>query len=759
MPRLERYSDLTMQPNLKILIDHVCAFVERNQVQWPDLHSRPVIFNRSAILMEVMITIQCFCFKEKYTAKKKGKEATQVGGPFYLLAIFDAIMNTMTKVNGKKIWMCKSMGMSQFHELLLSFYGKERLRYIYLVRDPRDVCLSFMKTPVGDCHPYVIAKKWAKLQNFAAHILQDTPELIHQVCYEEVLGNKEAQVAKIVKFMGARNVCRSMRRGSIIAIKTEEEVVSSARVGRESLMARNLSCQFQNLVRGDSFLAGQFKKWATEMEDEDIIVVESVAFREMTRLGYEPHLVKFLDDRIDFTGRLGETYDADNAMLIEKMNADLAVDNPYDLKRRQIQAAVLEKRITEHYEKEFVKSPEMDIEEALDSVDAVQNGKGFLFGTSFNFEQWPMNASLVGFQTDSDVSERFHLQGTQVLKLKSNVSIKFAAASQGGYYPHEKDKVNQDAFIAGTTVHEVERNSQFKKERPDGILFAVFDGHGPNGADCARRAQEYVNRQFVADVKVDTPSTRGYLNQSSHIASSLHSTYRGASSLLESGEAEIDAAQSGTTATSLFITKDLLHTANVGDSRCLLIHHNKKGKEISVNALTIDHTPEREDEINRIKACGGVIMTSDQYDTEDPNLPSSEQKRIWSKDGKWPGTAFTRSIGDALAKELGVCADPECADFPIPASDATFVLGSDGVFDFIPDEEIGAIVNKHKDPADACRELVGKAYNRWCESEERTDDITVIVGHVKRSKSSSRGVLGKLRHRVAQGALRLKLGV
>ena len=111
------------------------------------------------------------------------------------------------------------MGMSQFHDILLSFYGKERLRYIYLVRDPRDVCLSFMKTPVGDCHPYAIAKKWSRLQNFAATILHETPDLIHQVCYEEVLGDKEAQVAKVVEFMGARDVCRSMRRGSIVAIK------------------------------------------------------------------------------------------------------------------------------------------------------------------------------------------------------------------------------------------------------------------------------------------------------------------------------------------------------------------------------------------------------------------------------------------------------------------------------------------------------------------------------------------------------------
>ena len=37
--------------------------------------------------------------------------------------------------------------------------------------------------------------------------------------------------------------------------------------------------------------------------------------------------------------------------------------------------------------------------------------------------------------------------------------------------------------------------------------------------------------------------------------------------------------------------------------------------------------------------------------------------------------ASTRSIGDAVAKDLGVVAEPECADFPIPPTGAIFILG------------------------------------------------------------------------------------
>ena len=33
--------------------------------------------------------------------------------------------------------------------------------------------------------------------------------------------------------------------------------------------------------------------------------------------------------------------------------------------------------------------------------------------------------------------------------------------------------------------------------------------------------------------------------------------------------------------------------------------------------------------------------------------------RVWSPAGNYPGTAFTRSIGDAMAEDLGVFAEPE----------------------------------------------------------------------------------------------------
>ena len=309
--------------------------------------------------------------------------------------------------------------------------------------------------------------------------------------------------------------------------------------------------------------------------------------------------------------------------------------------------------------------------------------------------------------SSDDVSRRLKVQDTQTLELKGGLSITFAAASQGGYYPGDKEKANQDAFIAGYSFCDT-----------SSLLFAVLDGHGHNGAECAKHARDQLlieSQGWMVDDLTHSVSLLDELQQ--------HSFHK-ISSSLETGKAGVDASYSGTTATILIVTDANMHTAHVGDSRCLLIEQDK------VTSLTMDHIPDREDEVKRIESHGGVVRVTEQYDTGDLTLQG--QKRIWSSEGKGPGTAFTRSLGDAIAKQLGVCADPECSHFPIHF-DSIFVLGSDGVFDFISNEEIGKIVKKYTNPADVCRELVGISWNRWSVSEERTDDITVIIGYVKRS--------------------------
>ena len=107
-------------------------------------------------------------------------------------------------------------------------------------------------------------------------------------------------------------------------------------------------------------------------------------------------------------------------------------------------------------------------------------------------------------------------------------------------------------------------------------MFAVFDGHGPNGHECARSAVDSIRTQFVGNV-LDESTKRGSLDESETVKDCFSTSYLSASAKLETGSNGI-ASHSGTTATSLFITKNYLHTANVGDSRCLLVENDKNGR-------------------------------------------------------------------------------------------------------------------------------------------------------------------------------------
>ena len=665
---------------------------------------------------------------------------------YYLLAIFDEIMTTCAEANGCRMWMCKSMGMSQYYDMLLNFYGKERLRFVYLVRDPRDVTLSFMKTPVGDCHPYTVAKKWATLQNHALQILSDAPELVHQVRYEHILQDKVGEVAKINKFMGSRGESKTLRRGSVVVLADDQQLSARAKSGREASSARRLSYQFKNLGRGDSFTKKQFAKYLIEMEEDDMHIVESVALEEMTRLGYNPHLVGETREAMQFTDERVEEFAKLNKELVDKMISDLAEDNPDDLSRRQVQGSVLKAPLV-HFQSSF-QMLEMDREKLLDDTDDEDEVHDSAFKVAnIDFAKWPRNSSQVGYLTRHSVTGRLQVEESKTVNLGKHMTMTFAAASQRGYYPSDRNKPNQDAYLSGVMAVCPDTDKSYS-------LFSVFDGHGDIGDECARITRDMVEHDFVNGIKtMESKSNnmsklskrRRAVKEASFVEQIMTDAYLRANEKLSHGNLNVNS--SGTTAVSLCVCSDSnLYVANVGDSRCILIS-KPKGGELNVQALTNDHSPDREDEKSRIEKCGGVVMTSEQYDVMDPTMysASSEPRRVWSKEGKWPGAAFSRSIGDALAKDLGVIAEPECTRASLTCDETMFVVGSDGIFDFITNEDVAEIVDENSDPADACRALVGMSYQRWSEHEERTDDITIVVGNIRRHAKEKFSTLKSLR--------------
>lgn len=202
---------------------------------------------------------------------------------------------------------------------------------------------------------------------------------------------------------------------------------------------------------------------------------------------------------------------------------------------------------------------------------------------------------------------------------------------------------------------------------------------------------------------------------------------------------------SGTTAITIMMRGRDIYVGNVGDSRAVGAAKEENGNVIAIS-LSIDQTPYREDELRRVKQCGARVQTLDQMDglknpfdecwgkEEDDD---GDPPRLWLPGERYPGTAFTRSIGDGVAETIGVYANPEIQKRSLTKDDLFLVICSDGVFEFISSQQVVDIVNQYEDPMLACRALISEAYRLWLQYEIRTDDITAIVIQVSNLKSKS----------------------
>eukprot|EP00889_Picochlorum_renovo_P004728 jgi/Picre1/31758/NNA_007109.t1 len=100
--------------------------------------------------------------------------------------------------------------------------------------------------------------------------------------------------------------------------------------------------------------------------------------------------------------------------------------------------------------------------------------------------------------------------------------------------------------------------------------------------------------------------------------------------------------------------------------------------------------------------------------------------RLWVKNGFYPGTAFTRSLGDSLAEKIGVLQRQSTRHMSTGQKDAFIILATDGV-GFITSQRAVDIVAKHTSMHEAAQDLASESYRLWLQNERRTDDITATI--------------------------------
>lgn len=255
-----------------------------------------------------------------------------------------------------------------------------------------------------------------------------------------------------------------------------------------------------------------------------------------------------------------------------------------------------------------------------------------------------------------------------------NFHLEYSVITQRGYYPDSPDKENQDSFCIRTQL----------QGNPNVHFFGVFDGHGQYGTECSNFVKDRLVEKLANDLALMDDPVEAYKSACLSTNEELH-------------RSDIDDTMSGTTAITVLVVEDKLVVANVGDSRAVVAV--KAGNRVLAEDLSSDQTPFRRDEYERVKLCGAIVLSVDQVEgLKDPEIQvwgdeeteGNDPPRLWVQNGMYPGTAFTRSIGDSTAESIGVIAEPEVTLVQITPNHLFFVVASDGVFEFLSSQ---AVVN------------------------------------------------------------------
>ena len=266
-------------------------------------------------------------------------------------------------------------------------------------------------------------------------------------------------------------------------------------------------------------------------------------------------------------------------------------------------------------------------------------------------------------------------------------------------------------------------------------IYSIMDGHGSNGHLVSNFIKDNIIKYFN-DIsfyfKKVKPKEKSSIIYPENILDLIYKKlkkndyqkikdfYKEVDELLSSIEVHFDSNFSGSTCIIIFQIGNNIISSNVGDSRALLIKENKE-----IIELSHDQKPDNENEKKRIEEMGGIVsQCNDLYDDGKEGGPF----RIWMKGCDYPGIAMSRSIGDKIAHSIGVINEPEIIEFNLDELSKFIILGSDGVFQHLNNNEINDIIfeEKEKIGENICKKIINKAINKFIENDEYVvDDITI----------------------------------
>lgn len=295
------------------------------------------------------------------------------------------------------------------------------------------------------------------------------------------------------------------------------------------------------------------------------------------------------------------------------------------------------------------------------------------------------------------VSDTQHLNAS-----RTNVNCavnKYHGVSCKGHAPYNPSKKNQDALIM--------------EEDPstNTLILCVLDGHGEHGDLVAIRFQKSLAKDMMRHPAWKLDVKKAAEDAIDQIENRVCRDYG------------IDTEFSGTTLSMAIIRDNRITGVNIGDSRVIIGKDAGDGSgALIAEQFTQDHKPDTPKEKERIIRAGGRVFAV-EYDDGIDGPP-----RVWLGHMDVPGLAMSRSLGDAVAHTAGVISTPEFTERDLdPATDKCVVLATDGLWEFVNNQETIDMTVAAGSYSKSVDVLVEEANKRWKAEEQVIDDTTVIT--------------------------------
>lgn len=215
--RLANYGDLNIVENLSRLVADVSQ--ERAVMQWG------VKLDAAAILSEM-------------------------GGQFDYARFVDIVCGDAARLMGSVYWGDKTPAYLQEPEVIIDLFPDAK--FLYIIRDGRDVALSLLEKIWGPGNTYACAEYWDRLNspNTSLQKLQEEGKLF-VLRYEDLLDDCSKLARKIYDFVG---------------YEADDVLIEK---------------------HAANVIPGNYDKWRIKMSRNQVKVFESVAGETLERFGYE----------------------------------------------------------------------------------------------------------------------------------------------------------------------------------------------------------------------------------------------------------------------------------------------------------------------------------------------------------------------------------------------------------------------------------------------------------------------------------------